>query len=231
MNDGLDHTIFADVLPLRTRKRRRTAGATYKFRFQGQPQEVLQTDSQREKVYAAERAVFSRAEVDKFKTRRGFAGRINRIAKSPTVTKIRREFGLGPVYGSIDVDLRRSHVASASFGGRVEISRTSLDEWTLLHELAHEILPRGIHHHWPFAYAYLKLVSRFMGAAKAKELKAAFKAHGVRFKPKRTRNLTPEQRAAAAERLRKGRAAASATPRIKTPAPEISNDFLPPFTD
>jgi hypothetical protein len=186
-------------------RRRHEAGATYPFTFNGTRQEVLRTDSQREKVYSAEREVFDRGEVEKFKTRRGFAGRMNRIAKSATATKIRREFGLGKVYGSIDVDLRRSNVSSTSYGGRVEISRSSLDMWTLLHELAHEILPRGIHHHWPFAYAYLKLVSRYMGTAKAKELKAAFRKHKVRMKPKRTRTMTPEQRAQAAERLRLGR--------------------------
>ncbi len=233
MNDGLDDLRAMISLPLRQRRRKHVAGATYKFRFRGQPQEVLVTDSQRERVYKSEREVFSRTTVDKFKTRRGFAGRINRIAKSSTATKIRAEFGLGPVYGSIDVDLRRSNVASSSYGGRVEISRTSLDEWTLLHELAHEILPRGIYHHWPFAYAYLKLVSRFMGRDKAKALKLAFKRNGVRFRPKGTRNISPEQRAAAAERLRKGREAAQIGIDFASGQDETvtfkKDDFLPLF--
>lgn len=176
------------------------------FLFQGTLLGLPSTDSQRQKVYDAELEVFSRATAEKFKTRRGFAGRLNRIARSATVTKIRKEFGLGPVRGTIDVGLRRAHSRSTSYGGRVEISRTSLDEWTLLHELTHEILPRSISHHWPFAYAYLKLVSRYLGTAKAKELKAAFKKHGVRYRPKRTRNLTEEQKEILRNRLAQARA-------------------------
>jgi hypothetical protein len=172
------------------------------LRFRDKVHTISPIDSQRAKVYSAERATFSRDAVKKIKTRRGFEGRLNRIAKSATVTKIRREFGLGPVIGRIDVEKRRAHSRSSSYGGMVAISSTSFDEWTLLHELAHEILPRGISHHWPFAYVYLKLVSRFMGAEKAKELKLAFKRNKVRFRAPR-KPMSPEQRAAAAERLAK----------------------------
>lgn len=180
---------------------------TYRIPFKGILHELPSTDSQREKVYSAERATFSRETVAKLKTRRGIEGKMNRIAQSPTVRKIRAEFGLGPIRGRIQVETRRAHSRSTSYGGLVAVSKTSFDMWTLLHELAHEILPRGVHHHWPFAYAYLKLVSRYMGADAAKRLKAAFKETGARFKPKRTRNLTEEQRQALRERLAQARAA------------------------
>ena len=94
---------------------------------------------------------------------------------------------------------------------------------------ARALAPRRAQHHWPFVYVYLKLVSRFMGAATAKELKASFKKHGVRAKPKRTRNLTPEQREAAVARLAEARAKKQAV--VEVPKQEIEPDFLPPFTD
>lgn len=228
MNDGLNGLRALINGPLR----RASQGATYSITFLGQRHELPSTDSQRQKVYDAENSVFT-SRPKEFKTRRGMEGRVNRILKSPLVAKLRREFNLPPK-GHVQVELRRAHSRSTSYGGLISFSKTSMCEWVLLHELAHEIAPRGAHHHWPFAYVYLKLVSRYLGAAEAKKLKAAFKAHGVRFKPKRTRNMTPEQRAAAAERLRKGRelrAAKPAEPRIETPAPEISDVFLPPFTD
>lgn len=220
MNDGLNGPL------------RRASTPSFSITFLGQRHELPSTDSQRQRVYAAENSVFT-SRPKEFKTRRGMEGRINRILKSPLVAKLRREFNLPPK-GFVEVRLRRAHTRSTSYGGLIEFSKSSMCEWVLLHELAHEIAPRGAHHHWPFAYVYLKLVSRYLGAAEAKKLKAAFKAHGARFKPKRTRNMTPEQKAAAAERLRLGRekrAAKPAEPRIETPTPVVEPDFLPPFTD
>lgn len=194
--------------------------------FRGQRHELPSTYSQRQRVYKAENSVFTSRPQD-YKTRRGMEGRVNRILKSPTVAKLRHEFNL-PSKGFVEVTLRRAHARSTSYGGHIAFSKTSMTEWVLLHELAHEIAPRGTGHHWPFAYVYLKLVSRYLGAEAAAKLKAAFKAHGVRFKPKR--KLSPEQRAAAADRLFRLRSA-----KLDEPQPQIENDFsienLPPFMD
>jgi hypothetical protein len=191
--------LFDGLLP----RRPRVSRTTYTFKFKGIQQTLSARDSQREKVYRAEREVFTERPTE-FKTRRGLEGRVNRVAQSPTAKKLRTEFGLGPKR-HIGVALGRAHSRSTSYGGHIRFSRTSMCEWVMLHELSHELAPYGAQHHWPFAYVYLKLISRFMGRETAAKLKAAFKRNGVRFRPKRTRTLTPEQRQAAAERLRLGR--------------------------
>lgn len=61
-------------------------------------------------------------------------------------------------------------------------------------------------HGWQFARILLALVRWFMGAAKERELKAAFRKNHVRFAAKK--RLTDAQRQAAAERLRAVRAKA-----------------------
>lgn len=76
------------------------------IRFKGILHEIEKTDLQRERVYKAEWEVFPQIECEKlehFKTRRGFEGRLNRIAKSVTVTKLRQEFNLCPINWKIHV--------------------------------------------------------------------------------------------------------------------------------
>jgi putative metallohydrolase (TIGR04338 family) len=88
-----------------------------------------------------------------------------------------------------------------------------LNEMVLHHELAHAIVARQCvplqgkvaPHGWQWAQVYLALVGRFMGAEARGILRAEFKAAGVRYNP--PRKLSPEQRAALAERLRMVRAA------------------------
>lgn len=154
--------------------------------FRGIPFILPPTDNQRQRCYNAENEVFTGRPIE-FKTRRGVQGRANRILKSSTVQKLRQEFGLPPK--SVEIQLRRANSRSTSYGGLIVLSKTSMTTWVLLHELAHEIAPQGSHHHWPFIYCYLKLVSRFMGAETAKALKAAFKKHKVRKSPSRKRTL------------------------------------------
>ena len=183
------------------------AQASYSVRWKGKSFPLPSTDSQRERLYRAERAVFTERPID-FKTRKGLEGRVNRLARSATARKLRAEFGL-PLKGPITVQLVRGRTCT-SYGGLITFAKTSMSEWVMLHELAHELAPRAVHHHWPFAYIYLKLVSRFMGPEVAAKLKKSFREHGVRFAPKRTRTLTPEQREACRERLKGAREARAA---------------------
>lgn len=94
-----------------------------------------------------------------------------------------------------------------------------------LHELAHIIHSRlsgnwalsakgtrtdelkgGAAHGWQFAAIYLDLVTFCMGKEAGAALKAAYRANGVRFKPKRQRNA-PVDREAMIARMAKARAA------------------------
>lgn len=78
-------------------------------------------------------------------------------------------------------------------------------EWLVLHELAHAIAPRGHKHDALWARIYLELVKFKMGRAAHDALRAEFKANRVKFNPPRV--LSPEAKRAAAENMRKVRAA------------------------
>ena len=156
--------------------------------FRGKSYPISLTDSQRQRCYDAENETFPARPIE-FKTRRGIEGRLNRIAMSATATKLRAEFGLPPSR-FIEVGLRRANTRSTSYGSRIEFSRTSMTTWVLLHELAHSLAPYCVDHHWPWAYIYLKLVRRFMGAEVADRLRANFIKHGVKFGTRRVRATT-----------------------------------------
>jgi putative metallohydrolase (TIGR04338 family) len=59
----------------------------------------------------------------------------------------------------------------------------------MLHEFAHILTPRDVGHGREWARWYCKLVARFMGAAHARDLRASFRAHGIK-----TRRVTPAMR-------------------------------------
>ncbi|AXQ69237.1 hypothetical protein HOU02_gp488 [Caulobacter phage CcrBL9] len=81
-------------------------------------------------------------------------------------------------------------------------------EHIVLHEVAHSLTIRrhGYHvasHGWQYAAIYLDLVRFGMGVEAHRMLKESFKAHKVRWTPKKTRTASPE----VLERLAKARAA------------------------
>ncbi len=84
---------------------------------------------------------------------------------------------------------------------------------TILHELAHLIADRKYArrniagHGWQFCAIYLDLVRFVMGLEAGDALKASFKTHKVRYREPTKRNMTPEQRQAAADRMAMARAA------------------------
>jgi hypothetical protein len=86
----------------------------------------------------------------------------------------------------------------------------------VLHELAHTITVReyGVYvagHGWQFCAVYLGLVLCILGREKHDVLKAAFKAHRIRFTPPRPkRQLMSEQRTQLTERLAAAREAKTA---------------------
>lgn len=80
------------------------------------------------------------------------------------------------------------------------------------HELAHALIAETYGHNnrkvqphgWQFARMQMFFIQRGVSKAKADELKASYKKHGVRFQqPKPKRQLSPERKAELQERMKK----------------------------
>jgi putative metallohydrolase (TIGR04338 family) len=160
-------------------------------------------DSQRSKLYKAERAAFGLVpEGAPEVSPEQVAAQAAAVLGS---TWVREHFPRAPR----SVEIRPHRTAACAGTGYVRMSPWARRNWwVLLHELAHVLIRStpgwyGLAAHGrEFAAAYLGLVRELRGEAEAKTLKLAFRAYGVKFTPKR--QLTPEQRAALRERA-KGR--------------------------
>lgn len=164
-------------------------------------------DSQRSKVYKAERraflpfeSAFGANDMRRWKTVGEMQSYVDRLLASawwkrrwPTVTKIVVKDGRG----------RRK---AGSAGGSILMPLWARKEWVILHEIAHEVVGRTIGHRnvaahgREFCQVYLELVGHMMGDDARKALKDEFQAHKVKH-TKARKPMSEEQRAAAAERL------------------------------
>lgn len=106
--------------------------------------------------------------------------------------------------------------ACAYGGWKISIPLWARNELIVIHEVAHIVTNRhygdkrsGVAGHgWQFCAVFLDLVRFIMGKEAHDALKASFKEHKVRFTaPRKKKWLTPEQKAALAERLAAARAA------------------------
>lgn len=80
-------------------------------------------------------------------------------------------------------------------------------EFVIIHEVAHHVAGLSHGHDWRFCEVELDLVRHFMGKEAHDKLKASFKEHKVKFRqPRPKRQLTPEQKAVLVERAAKARA-------------------------
>jgi putative metallohydrolase (TIGR04338 family) len=175
-------------------------------------------DSQRKRVYTAERAAFPDCSETSDPT-------------LPTVEDIERY--VKKVWGSKRVQaafprstLHYSRVPEVADGRgcrraiaygtyQITIPKWARREWVVLHELAHIIVERErLHpkneiadHGWHFCEVYLKLVLYMMGREAHDALKASFKKHKVKFtQPRERKPISDEQRAVLAARLAAARA-------------------------
>lgn len=150
-------------------------------------------DSQRSKVYKAEREVWDIAQkFDNMDQTKRYVQVVLDILDLPELKRYKVYVGDGRA--------RRSAGGNAR---GIYLPKWARTPWVILHELAHTLTARqhvfkGIQHHWPWASNYLMLVTKILGEGAGKRLKEAFKKHRVRFKAPQTRMLTPEAR----ERLR-----------------------------
>lgn len=99
---------------------------------------------------------------------------------------------------------------------KISIPIWARNDWVVIHEMAHIINAREnwwpkAAHGWEYCSIYLDLVRFIMGVEAHDALKASFKKHKVKYKkPKSRKPLTPEQKAALAERLKAARLAKAA---------------------
>lgn len=167
------------------------AGKTKPKKFRGEWIAVPVRDSQRARVYKAEREAFGEdygGLIDKgsFKSAVRF---VRKVEATKTWAKLLGYSNLTPVYPGLEVkDGRGTRIAR---GGRYTLN---LPTWArsklvILHEMAHAATP-GMQHNWPFCDVYLALVGMFMGDAARKRLQECFKKHKVRFR--KPRQLSPE---------------------------------------
>lgn len=133
------------------------------------------TDSEKSKVYESEFKFESQVEIKKFKTLEDANKRLKQITSS----KLWSDLEGKSVYLTSNARLGRRTAGRASSNGNIELAFNALNEYVLIHELAHQT-PRSMHHGVQFRINLLKLVSRFMGTESAKILKKEFRARKLR---------------------------------------------------
>lgn len=149
-------------------------------------------DSQRSKVYAAEwHFCFSHSR--KLTEMTDLQARVTQI----TASKWWRSRIKGWSRVKVKDGRGRRSACAWSWDFSIAIPRSSRTEGVLLHELAHLLTDhrhgrRIAAHGREFCMEYLALVRRFMGKHAHDELRAAFKAGGVKYRPKV--QLSPEER-------------------------------------
>ena len=126
-------------------------------------------DSEKQKVYNAEWAFQKKVDIKKFKDIREAEKRMKQIVRS----KLWDDLEGSKVRLQHSTRMYR-YAGMAYWHGAIKLANSGLDEYTLLHELAHQT-PNAMHHGVQFRINLVRLVSRFMGTEAAKELKAQFK--------------------------------------------------------
>jgi putative metallohydrolase (TIGR04338 family) len=135
-------------------------------------------DSQRSKVYEAERVIWHRGV--QFSNLQEVDAYVQRICKSAYWRKLR-----GAYYVKVK-DGRRRRSACAFDWGTIALPRWSRQEAVILHELTHTLVnfnnDRNVAWHGKeFASTYLKLVKRYMGKEAHAMLKQSFKDNHVHY--------------------------------------------------
>lgn len=154
-------------------------------------------DSQRSKLYSAEAEAFQGA-VDRLVTFDLTVGFVEKVWRDAYV---RSTFPMATRYPAPRVDDGRGTRIARGSISRINLPLWARSKHVALHEIAHALRVTGAReaaHGREFAARFIVLVQHFMGRSYADALKAAFKKHRVRYKPKRT--LSPETIARLRER-------------------------------
>lgn len=156
-------------------------------------------DTQKSKVYAAERAARALLDDKNVGSMLGVWTFIERVQRDRW---FRRHYG----YHRFQVSDGRGTRIARGGGNWLNLPRWSRTPVVMLHEIAHCLTPDDVGHGWRFCATHLALVRHFMGKEAHDRLRACYREHRVRYKQPRTRVLTDEQRAELRERLAKARA-------------------------
>lgn len=135
-------------------------------------------DSQRSKVYESEWAFRSQYVPKTFKDAKEARNYVNRILRSKLWSQV-DEAGKEVTLLVNENRAIRTYAGRAHWDGTLELSIHGMDEYTVLHELAH--LAGHMHHDVGFCQTLLKLVSRFMGREPAKILRSEMKSRRVKI--------------------------------------------------
>ena len=158
------------------------------------------SDSQKSKVYAAERATC-------WTPKPGVSGWAAKTQLTPEQAEEYAQRAYHWIMSKrdpvrrydrpIDFKHSRGHGGAWANRSRHQMMLTSCREpWLLLHEVAHLVRPSAApkfdgdyrSHGWAFCDHYLALVQHFLGVDNADALRAAMKENNVRFRPKRKRS-------------------------------------------
>lgn len=161
-------------------------------------------DMQANKLYAAENTVFDKTKAMEFREVCKFTA--NLINFAFVQRRYGAELNRAPVHVT---EKTRGHYARGGATG-IFLPPWAWNKGIICHELAHVIVQRRhggtvAAHGWEFAAIYLDLVQAALGPERRLRLEAAFKAGKVRFRAPRVSNLTMEQRAEIAARLKAAR--------------------------
>lgn len=169
--------------------------------------EVRMRDTQRSKVYAAERALKDAPDFETMdQVHRYVEGGVFESTwfknRFPQVTFLATHNGGGARKARGGPCYRRAGSGLLIQGVYMNLPRWARSKLVILHELAHGLTPVTCAAHGrEWCQIYLELVGRFMGTETATRLRDSFKAHGVRCLPKRV--LSETQKAEMVERLKK----------------------------
>jgi putative metallohydrolase (TIGR04338 family) len=159
-------------------------------------------DSQRSRVYAAERAAFGDAWRKPLGS--GAVADIEAFVRKCCASKLlqRRYPGARRPPRIRDGRGHRRCTYDPSIHA-LTFPRWGRTKPVVLHELAHALTegPDRAWHGWEFCECYLYLVRVFIGRGAEDNLRREFKARRVKFRQPRTRQMTDEQREAARQRM------------------------------
>lgn len=179
--------------------------------YQGKNHEISDTDSQRAKLYRAEQSV-NWPQILPHGDRGAVLAYAKKVMASACFRRLLARWGGPESLAKSKVSFGHgSRRSSTAYTDRIVFAPNAVKltcaAWHVLHEVAHIASPGRVHHHWPFASAYLELVRRFLGKDAADMLKVEFRACNVRWKPRKKREMSPEQREAVKARMAAMRAA------------------------
>lgn len=159
-------------------------------------------DSQRSKLYAAEKAAYrwTHGELDpRFDVGsiEGAQKIVEAVWASQTIlneyvgTRARNVPLVVPAHG------KRLNGCYQPDTNEIHLCREAGLKWYVLHEAAHALVPGTSTRAWhgrEFAACYLHLVRVYMGRGWSEVLEREFKNHGVAFKPKRAYTISDDER-------------------------------------